>query len=844
MGGGAMWRTAIRVGGSSSPSSAAVASNAVLCRTGTTTPAIKSPASASISCTCNPAEVHRHHSAKQQPSSGDLLCVPMSPLRPMRSPSHVSVKRTSMRLSRSKCAICLEAMKPGLGQALFTAECSHCFHFSCISSNVRHGNLVCPVCRAKWKEVPWQAPSEIRKVNQGGDAARSHHRTPRQSPQRLPHRSPHPNARGVRRTSPPEPSMFDDDEPLGEGTSQPDACNDLSEVGGKSQESKGLDNVKVVSYPEVGAVAYSEIRDGFTVLVHLKAPCASRRPRNGGSSSPWALSPLREGMKGRDISLESPSPSPPHVSGPGFRAPLDLVTVLDVSGSMAGTKLVLLKRAMGFVIRNLTPVDRLSVVVFSSTAKRLFPLRRMVQDGRQSALRAIEALVSTGGTNIAEGLRKGAKVLEDRQMHNPVASIMLLSDGQDTCTLGSTGHHSITRLHPASEYQQLLPASIRNSRFSGQTPTPVHTFGFGADHDAATMHKIADISGGTFSFIQAEGVVQDAFAQCIGGLLSVVVQDSQLIISSGSSGVELKSIQAGSYDSIIQESGTHGFVKLGDMYAEEERDILLELHMPALEKLPVGDPPLSTLLQVGCSYKDPVSQEVKQTPVQQVCIVRPALVEGPEQERTSIEVDRQRNRLLTAQAIVEAGSLADMGDIARAQFVLKTAKTALQSSAAAQVGDQLTSALELELTEIQVRMANRQMYERTGRAYILSAQSSHLKQRATTRGSFVDSQSRDYQTPSMVDMILRSQTLSPAHYSASASSTPNLTPNVTPSRDTRRGSSMSGPLLLSPSPSRVLLRRSSGRVQDSHCHDHSSPQALPGSSHHVSMLLQTSINPS
>ncbi|CAK9220495.1 unnamed protein product, partial [Sphagnum troendelagicum] len=660
-------------------------------------------------------------------NTSDLLCVPMSPLRPMRSPSHVSLKRTSTRLSRSKCAICLEAMKPGLGQALFTAECSHCFHFSCISSNVRHGNLVCPVCRAKWKEVPWQAPSEIRKVNQGGDAARSHHRTPRQSPQ--------PNARGVRRTSPPEPSMFDDDEPL-------DACDDLSEVGRKSQESKGIDNVKVVSYPELGAVAYSEVRDGFTVLVHLKAPCASRRPRSGGSSSPWALSPLREGMKGIDISLESPSPSPPHVSGPGFRAPLDLVTVLDVSGSMAGTKLVLLKRAMGFVIRNLTPVDRLSVVVFSSTAKRLFPLRRMVQDGRQSALRAIEALVSTGGTNIAEGLRKGAKVLEDRQMHNPVASIMLLSDGQDTCTLGSTGHHSMTRLHPASEYQQLLPASIRNSRCTGQTPTPVHTFGFGADHDAATMHKIADISGGTFSFIQAEGVVQDAFAQCIGGLLSVVVQDSQLIISSGSSGVELKSIQAGSYDSIIQESGTHGFVKLGDMYAEEERDILLELHMPALEKLPVGDPPLSTLLQVGCSYKDPVSQEVKQTPVQQVSIVRPALVEGPEQERMSIEVDRQRNRLLTAQAIVEAGLLADTGDIARAQFVLKTAKTALQSSAAAQVGDQLTSALELELTEIQVRMANRQMYERTGRAYILSAQSSHLKQRATTRGSFVDSQSQ------------------------------------------------------------------------------------------------------
>ncbi|KAG6389754.1 hypothetical protein SASPL_151227 [Salvia splendens] len=38
------------------------------------------------------------------------------------------------------------------------------------------------------------------------------------------------------------------------------------------------------------------------------------------------------------------------------RAPVDLVTVLDISGSMAGTKLALLKRAMGFVIQNLGPM--------------------------------------------------------------------------------------------------------------------------------------------------------------------------------------------------------------------------------------------------------------------------------------------------------------------------------------------------------------------------------------------------------------------------------------------------------------------------------------------------------
>ncbi|CAD6243284.1 unnamed protein product [Miscanthus lutarioriparius] len=47
-------------------------------------------------------------------------------------------------------------------------------------------------------------------------------------------------------------------------------------------------------------------------------------------------------------------------------APLDLVTVLDVSGSMTGAKLALLKQAVGFVIDNLRPQDRLSVVSISS----------------------------------------------------------------------------------------------------------------------------------------------------------------------------------------------------------------------------------------------------------------------------------------------------------------------------------------------------------------------------------------------------------------------------------------------------------------------------------------------
>jgi len=75
----------------------------------------------------------------------------------------VSLRRLTSFGSRSSqkiCSICLGGMRSGIGQALFTAECSHKFHFHCISSNVKHGNLICPICRAEWKELPGAQPAD------------------------------------------------------------------------------------------------------------------------------------------------------------------------------------------------------------------------------------------------------------------------------------------------------------------------------------------------------------------------------------------------------------------------------------------------------------------------------------------------------------------------------------------------------------------------------------------------------------------------------------------------------------------------------------------------------------
>ncbi|OVA20308.1 zinc finger protein [Macleaya cordata] len=577
-------------------------------------------------------------------------------------------------------------MEPGQGTALFTAECSHSFHFNCITSYVKHGNQICPICRAQWKDMPFHNPTtsdlshgtEINIIN------------PVDWPQvnaiptilpRVPFRTN--SFRHIIQTS--EPSVFNDDDFV---DPQPDFPSNNSIF-------KSID---IKTYPEVSAVQQSTSQENFNILINLKAHVTSE---NHASNA--------------------------HIS----RAPIDLVTVLDVSGSMTGTKIELLKRAMGFVIENLGSSDRLSVISFSSTAQRLFPLRRMTDSGRELALQAVNRLRAGGETNILEGLRKGAKVIEDRRQKNLVCSIMLLSDGQDS-------YRNSTHL------QQDLSLQI-----------PVHTFGFGTDHDPVLLHSISESCMGTFSFIEAEGVIQDAFAQCIGGLLSVVVQDLQVHVQAVHPDLRLGQIKAGSYDTRLINDNRAGFINVGDLYADEERDFLVLVNVPAVGKDSSNE---TNLVNVWCVYKDPFSKETMTTEVKEVKIHRPAIVEE-EWVVVSIEVDRQRNRLQAAEAMEEARAAAERSDLSSAWSILENCRRVISETTSSRAGDQFSVALDAELEEVRVRMANMRTYKSSGRAYALSGISSHSRQRATTRGDSTEGTSlvHAYQTPSMFKMVNRSQ---------------------------------------------------------------------------------------
>ncbi|KAJ8759102.1 hypothetical protein K2173_004108 [Erythroxylum novogranatense] len=644
------------------------------------------------------------------------------PMTPTPSSQGLRLSKSGSKSSKQTCSICLTKMKQGGGHAIFTAECSHSFHFHCITSSVKHGNQICPICRAKWKEIPLQAPSldpspARASINALGWAQNDALLT-------MARRIPPPHRQLNRRyimplLQNPEPTVFDDDESL---DLQP-AFADGSSSNNNGQDANSTKIIEIKNYPEVSAASRSRSYDNFTVLIHLRAAAAV----------------TRQNLTRPQARLSQMSLTP--------RAPVDLVTVLDISGSMAGTKLALLKRAMGFVIQNLGSNDRLSVIAFSSTARRLFPLRRMTDTGRQEALQAVNSLVANGGTNIAEGLRKGAKVMEERREKNPVASIILLSDGQDTYTVSSSDGSQ-----PHQNYQLLLPLSIHNGENTG-FQIPVHAFGFGADHDASSMHSISEISGGTFSFIETEAVMQDAFAQCIGGLLSVVVQELQVGIECVDPSVCLGSVKAGSYPSRVMADSRTGSIDIGDMYADEERDFLVSVSVPT-----EASRNQTSLFKVRCMYKDPLTKEMATLESEEVVLERPE-IHG--EAAVSIELDRQRNRFQAADAMSQARAAAEHGDLGGAVSILENCRRMMSETISAKSHDRLCVGLDAELKEMQERMASRHVYEASGRAYILSGLSSHSWQRATARGDSTDGSSlvQAYQTPSMTQMLTRSQAM-------------------------------------------------------------------------------------
>ncbi len=199
------------------------------------------------------------------------------------------------------------------------------------------------------------------------------------------------------------------------------------------------------------------------------------------------------------------------------RKPLDLVVVVDHSGSMAQDgRLDKVKGGLDTMIDNLDDGDRLAIVSFDDTVTTTAPLRPL---DRTALHRVVDRLTPGGGTDIFDGLAAGYAQF-DAQSSDHQRRVILLSDG--IATVGDTATFDIL---------QMSDQHVR-------TGIGLTTIGVGLDFDVELMRGLAEHGAGNFYFLENGAAADEVFAQELAFFVTPIALDLSLTAHPGA-GFEL-----------------------------------------------------------------------------------------------------------------------------------------------------------------------------------------------------------------------------------------------------------------------------------------------------------------
>lgn len=233
------------------------------------------------------------------------------------------------------------------------------------------------------------------------------------------------------------------------------------------------------------------------------------------------------------------------------RPPVNLVLLVDTSGSMEGRAIADARAASLALLDTLSPRDRLAVVTFDSKAEVLLPSTKL-EDADTKELRAkIGAMKARGTTDMASGLRLALNEVEKSLEKDGVNRIVLLGDGV-----------------PNDDAQ--IASLVAEATLRGVSIT---TMGLGTDYDETLMGRIAQQSGGKFSYVEDSTKVASFFEEEVVRLHRVVARTAVLELRPGP-GVTIKNVVGRQIVAIDNHAVS---VTLGDLTYGEENEIVVEL---------------------------------------------------------------------------------------------------------------------------------------------------------------------------------------------------------------------------------------------------------------------------
>ncbi len=184
------------------------------------------------------------------------------------------------------------------------------------------------------------------------------------------------------------------------------------------------------------------------------------------------------------------------------RKPVNLVMLLDVSGSMEGNKIASLRSAAVQFVNQMGEDDFLTLIVFSDQPQLVID-HAPVGELRSRAVQEIEQLIADGNTTLYDAIGLGAQVIARTDSSRTSNALVVLTDGQDT----------------ASEHYRLGPELIN---LAANNDTTVFTIAYGSDAEEELLSDLAFRANGNFyrgdeaSIAQIYNEMSAAFGGAVG----------------------------------------------------------------------------------------------------------------------------------------------------------------------------------------------------------------------------------------------------------------------------------------------------------------------------------------
>lgn len=281
--------------------------------------------------------------------------------------------------------------------------------------------------------------------------------------------------------------------------------------------------------PKVDTVSYAHVRRSLLARalppadeVHIEeminyfpydyAALSASDPRGGATApfsahlematAPWAPEHrlIRVGLKGRDALAQT-------------RAPLNLVFLVDVSGSMGSeNKLPRIKHSLRLLLDQLKAEDQVAIVRYAGEAGVALPPTAGSERG--AILQAIDSLEPSGATRGGSALTTAYDLAAMRRVSGAVTRVVLCTDGDVNLGLGDE-----------TDWVRVVEQNAREG-------IALNVLGFGLgtllDDD---LERVARLGRGTYHYVDTQREAEERIGEQARGVPEIIAENLRLQVA-------------------------------------------------------------------------------------------------------------------------------------------------------------------------------------------------------------------------------------------------------------------------------------------------------------------------